>query len=185
MMDNFKKDIDIQMSTCIEVFKNQISKIKTGRVSVSLLDGIFVEYYGRKTPIQELSNIIVENSHTLKLSIFDHVVTKMIEKAISLSHLELNPIVRGNDIRIIIPPLTEEKRKAIFKIIRKKAEETRISIRNIRRNANDVLKKNIKDKIINKDLERCMNNEIQILTDCYIKKINDMLLDKEYEIMKV
>ncbi|CAL4320352.1 ribosome recycling factor [Buchnera aphidicola] len=184
MIDSFKNDIDIRMMRCLEIFKSKIHKIRTGRISPSILDGLHIEYYEKKTLLNQLANIIMETSNTLKISVFDHSVVNLIEKAILNSHLEVNPIVVGNNIKIIFPPLTEERRKKLFKIVRSEAEAVRICIRNVRRDANDFLKKNIKKKIISKDIEYFLQNEVQILTDSYIRKIDHLLLQKESEIMK-
>lgn len=184
MINKFKKNIDIRMNKCLDMLNIKMNKIRTGRVSVKLLDGIFIEYYGSKISLQEVAKIIVETSNTLKISVFDHQIVNKIEKAIINSHLEINPIVIGNHIRIIIPPLTEERRKKLSKMIRFEAEKSRVCIRNIRREANDILKSNIKNKIMNKDLEYLSQNEIQKLTDFYVGKIDSLLLKKESEIMK-
>ncbi|MCW5197262.1 ribosome recycling factor [Buchnera aphidicola] len=185
MMDNFKKDVENQMYKCVKNFKKKICGLHLGKVSPSLIEGICIEYYGSITPIKQLANITVENSCTLKLSIFDHTLTKIVEKAIIQSNLGLNPIVHGNYIRIVMPYVTEEKRKKIFIFIKQQAENNRVAIRNIRRCANETLKKYVQDKIIDKDLERIVHNEIQKLTNFYINKVNIILSNKELEVMKV
>lgn len=174
-----------KMESCFQTFKDNINNIQTGRASPKLLNNIYIEYFGSKTQLNQLSNITVENACTLKINIFDISIISLIQKAILNSKLDLNPIIRGKDILIPIPGLTEERRKKLVKIIRNDAENSRISIRNIRRDANDQIKKYLKKKIINEDDEYCSHNKIQLITNEYIKKIDSILLQKELEIMKV
>ncbi|WP_425619785.1 ribosome recycling factor [Buchnera aphidicola] len=173
-----------KMKICVETFKNSINNIQTGRASPALLNNVYIEYFGVKTSLYQLSNITVENSHTLKINIFDISITPLIKKAILNSNLDLNPISRGKDILIIIPTLTEERRKKLVKIIRNDAENSRISIRNIRRDANDQIKKHLKNKIISEDDEYVAQTKIQNMTNDYIKQIDSILLKKEMELMQ-
>ncbi|AEO08038.1 ribosome recycling factor [Buchnera aphidicola] len=174
-----------RMTGCIETFKNNINNIKTGRASPKLLNNIYIEYFGAKTSLCQLSNITVENSNTLKINIFDSSITSLIKKAILNSNLDLNPIVHGKDILILIPALTEERRKKLVKVIRSDAENSRISIRNIRRDSNDIIKKHLKNKIISKDDEHIAQINIQKMTNEYVKKIDSILLKKEMELMQI
>jgi len=174
-----------KMKLCLQIFQNNINNIQTGRASPHLLNNIYIEYFGTKTHLNQLSNITVENSHTLKINIFDISITSLIQKAILNSKLDLNPIIRGKDILIPIPVLTEERRKKLVKVIRNEAENSRISIRNIRRDANDKIKKYLKKKIINEDDEHTSQSKIQMITNEYIKQIDSILLKKELELMKL
>jgi len=173
-----------QMETCIQTFQNNINNIKTGRASPTLLHNIYIEYFGSKTSLRQVSNIIVEDTHTLKINVFDDSITSLIRKAILNSDLDLNPILQGKDILIPIPVLTEERRKKLIKVIRNDAENSRIKIRNIRRDSNDKIKRLFKNKMISEDNEHISQTKIQIMTDEYIKKIDSILSKKEIELMK-
>ncbi|QCI27160.1 ribosome recycling factor [Buchnera aphidicola] len=179
------KNIKLRMEKCIEKFNININNIRVGRISTKLLDKIKIEYYGVKKKIKELSNITIENSNTLKITVFDKNIIREIEKKIFHSNLGVTPIVNNNFIKIIVPPITEERRKKIVKDIQIESEYTRINIRNIRRDANNFLKKSVKNKTINIDIEYNIQNEIQNLTNYYINKINSLLSKKELEIMKI
>nr|WP_247605267.1 ribosome recycling factor [Providencia rettgeri] len=172
------------MEKSLEAFKNQISKVRTGRASPSLLDGISVEYYGSATPLRQLANVTVEDSRTLAISVFDRSMSPAIEKAIMASDLGLNPSSAGTVIRVPLPPLTEERRKDLIKVVRGEAEQGRIAVRNVRRDANDKVKALLKDKEISEDDERRSQDDIQKLTDSYIKKVDEALAQKEAELME-
>ena len=159
--------------------QNQISKIRTGRASPSILDGIMVEYYGAATPLRQLANVTVEDSRTLKINVFDRSLSQAVEKAIMSSDLGLNPSSAGSDIRVPLPPLTEERRKDLIKIVRGEAEQGRVAVRNVRRDANDKVKALLKDKEISEDEERRSQDEIQKMTDAYIKLVDAALAEKK------
>ncbi|NUU66031.1 ribosome recycling factor [Enterobacteriaceae bacterium BIT-l23] len=184
MISDIRKDADVRMDKCVEAFKNQISKIRTGRASPSLLDGIMVEYYGAPTPLRQLASVTVEDTRTLKVNVFDRSISAAVEKAIMTSDLGLNPSSAGSDIRVPLPPLTEERRKDLIKVVRGDAEDARVSVRNVRRNANDKVKALLKDKEISEDDERRSQDDVQKLTDAAIKKIDAALADKEKELME-
>ena len=167
------------MEKCVEAFKNNIGKVRTGRASPALLDGIVVEYYGTPTPLRQLANVTVEDSRTLKINVFDRSLGPAVEKAIMSSDLGLNPSSAGTDIRVPLPPLTEERRKDLIKVVRGEAEQGRVSVRNVRRDANDKVKALLKDKAIGEDEERRAQDEIQKMTDAYIKKIDAALAEKK------
>ena len=169
VISDIKKDADTRMEKCVEAFKNTISKVRTGRASPSLLDGIVVEYYGTPTPLRQLASVTVEDSRTLKINVFDRTLSAAVEKAIMKSDLGLNPSSAGSDIRVPLPALTEERRKDLIKIVRGEAEQGRVSVRNVRRDANDKIKALLKDKEISEDDERRAQDEIQKMTDAYIK----------------
>lgn len=184
MIIKIKKDAQERMEKSIEALKIQINKIRTGRASPSLLNGIMVKYYGTKTPLLQLANIITEDSRTLSITVFDSTLIQAVEKAIISSDLGINPSSSGNIIKVPLPPLTEERRNNLIKIIRNDVEQGRVSIRNIRRDANDKIKVLLKDKKINEDNERRTQDEIQKLTDNSIKKIDNILEQKEKELME-
>ncbi|MFP3013495.1 MAG: ribosome recycling factor [Arsenophonus sp. NC-QC1-MAG3] len=184
MINKIKKDAQERMWKSVESFKNQINKIRTGRASPSLLDGIMVKCYGSATPLRQLANITTEDSCTLAITVFDRTLAPAVEKAIIASDLGLNPSSAGTIIRLSLPPLTEERRKNLIKVIRNDAEQGRVSVRNRRRDANDKIKILLKDKKISDDLERRAQDEIQKLTDNYIMKIDESLEEKEKELME-
>ncbi|MGL6021198.1 MAG: ribosome recycling factor [Gibbsiella quercinecans] len=183
MINDIRKDAQARMEKSVEAFKNQISKIRTGRASPSILDGIMVEYYGVATPLRQLANVTVEDSRTLKINVFDRSLSQAVEKAIMTSDLGLNPSSAGSDIRVPLPPLTEERRKDLIKVVRGEAEQGRVAVRNVRRDANDKVKALLKDKEISEDEERRSQDDIQKLTDVYIKQVDAALADKEKELM--
>jgi ribosome recycling factor len=184
VINEIQKDAQDRMEKSLEAFKNQISKVRTGRASPSLLDGINVEYYGSATPLRQLANVTVEDSRTLAISVFDRSMSPAIEKAIMASDLGLNPSSAGTVIRVPLPPLTEERRKDLIKVVRGEAEQGRIAVRNVRRDANDKVKALLKDKEISEDDERRSQDDIQKLTDNYIKKVDESLAQKEAELME-
>ena len=184
MINEIQKDAQDRMEKSLEAFKSQISKVRTGRASPSLLDGITVEYYGSATPLRQLANVTVEDSRTLAISVFDRSMSPAIEKAIMASDLGLNPSSAGTVIRVPLPPLTEERRKDVIKVVRGDAEQGRIAVRNVRRDANDKVKALLKDKEISEDDERRSQDDIQKLTDSYIKKVDEALAQKEAELME-
>nr|WP_306452890.1 ribosome recycling factor [Gilliamella apicola] len=184
MLNEIQKEAQTRMEKSIDAFQNHISKVRTGRASPSLLDGIMVEYYGSPTPLRQLANIVAEDARTLAITVFDKSLTPLIEKAILTSDLGLNPASAGTVIRVPLPPLTEERRRDLTKIVRNEAEQGRVSIRNIRRDANDQIKTLLKDKEISEDDERKAQDLIQKATDTAIKKLDTVLADKEKELME-
>ena len=184
MINDIKKDAETRMDKCVEAFKNTISKVRTGRASPSLLDGIVVEYYGTPTPLRQLASVTVEDSRTLKINVFDRSMGPAVEKAIMASDLGLNPNSAGSDIRVPLPALTEERRKDLIKIVRGEAEQGRVSVRNVRRDANDKIKALLKDKEISEADERRTQEEIQKMTDARIKNVDAALAEKEKELME-
>ena len=185
MINEIRKDAEIRMEKCVDAFKNHISKVRTGHASPSLLDGIQIEYYGTLTPLRQLANIIAEDSRTLAITVFDRALAPAVEKAIMASDLGLNPSSAGTVIRVPLPPLTEERRRDLIKVVRAEAEQGRVSVRNVRRDANDKVKALLKDKTIGKDEDRRSQDEIQKLTDAWIKKLDSALAEKEAELMEI
>ncbi|ENR6544770.1 TPA: ribosome recycling factor [Vibrio cholerae] len=185
MINEIKKDAQERMEKSVEALKNGLSKIRTGRAHPSLLMGISVDYYGAPTPLNQVANVIAEDARTLAITVFDRELTQKVEKAILMSDLGLNPMSAGTIIRVPLPPLTEERRRDLVKIVRGEAEGGRVAVRNIRRDANNDLKALLKDKEISEDDERRAQEEIQKLTDAAVKKIDDVLAAKEKELMEV
>lgn len=183
MLNEIQKDAQNRMEKSLEAFQNHITKIRTGRASPSLLDGIMVEYYGSATPLRQLANIVAEDSRTLAITVFDKSITPAVEKAIMASDLGLNPASAGTVIRVPLPPLTEERRRDLTKIVRSEAEQGRVSIRNIRRDANEQVKGLLKDKQISEDDERKTQDIVQKITDNMIRKLDVILAEKEKELM--
>ncbi len=180
-----KKKAKEKMEKAIEVFKKDLGSIRTGRASTSLLDSISVDYYGTQTPLNQVASLSVPEPRVIVIQPWEQALIPVIEKAILQSDLGLNPSNDGKVIRIAIPPLTEERRKQLVKVVRKRAEEARVAIRNIRRETNEELKKLEKNEHISEDDIKKGLEEIQKLTDTYIKTIDEVLQHKEKEIMEV
>jgi ribosome recycling factor len=185
VINDILQDSKTRMEKSVEALKNQLSKIRTGRAHPSLLDGIQVSYYGVDTPLRQCANVSVEDSRTLMISVFDKSLIQAVEKAILKSDLGLNPASAGTSIRIPLPPLTEERRRDLVKVVRGEAEGARVAVRNIRRDANADLKALQKEKEISEDDERRASEETQKLTDLFVKKIDEVLAAKEKELMEV
>lgn len=185
MIDEIELDASERMEKSVSALKSQLSKIRTGRAHPSLLDSIMVSYYGVDTPLKQVANIIAEDSRTLALSVFDKSAIQAVEKAIMQSDLGLNPMSAGAAIRIPLPPLTEERRKDLIKVVRNEAEQGRVAIRNIRRDANSDIKELLKEKEISEDESRAGEENVQTLTNSFIKKVDEILTDKEKELMEV
>lgn len=179
------KDTELRMGKCVQMLKKNINKIRTGRASSNLLDAIQVSCYGSMTPLRNLANIVAEDSCTLAITVFDNSLISKIENSILTSDLGLAPYSVGSVIRVSLPPLTEERRRDLIKIVRVEAEQVRISLRNVRRYANDKFKVLLKDKVINKDEDRRSQEDIQKLTDYWINKIDIILSEKEAELMQL
>lgn len=184
MIDEIRKDAEVRMDKCVEAFKTQIGKIRTGRATPSLLDGIMVPYYGAPTPLRQLANVVTEDSRTLAITVFDRTLGPAVEKAIMSSDLGLNPSSAGTVIRVPLPALTEERRKDLIKVVRAEAEGARVAVRNVRRDANDKVKALLKDKEISEDDDHRSQDDVQKLTDAAIKKVDAALADKETELMQ-
>lgn len=179
------KEAERKMNAVIDATKREFATIRTGRATPSLLDRISVEYYGTETPLNQLANISVPEPRMLMVQPWDKSAVKAIEKAILASDLGLTPNSDGNVIRIAIPPLTEERRKELVKIVRKEAEEKRVAVRNVRRDANEEVKALEKSGEISEDESRRAQDDIQELTNKYISKIDELLAAKETEILEV
>lgn len=184
-MNEIIKDAKIRMDKSIESFRHEISKIRTGKATTALLDGIKVNYYGTSTPLNQMANVSVMDSHTLSITPWDKSIINDIDKAILTADLGLNPVNDGTNIKVPIPPLNEERRKELVKLVKKFGEEAKIAVRNVRRDANDHLKKAEKDKELSEDLRHDAESDVQKYTDEHIKRIDEIIKHKEEEIMEV
>ncbi len=173
------------MNKALEALDGRLCKIRTGRAQPALLDGIMVDYYGSPTPLRQVAQVNVEDARTLKLSVFDRNAIKAVEKAIQQSELGLNPVVAGVEIRVPLPPLTEERRKELVKVVKAEVEQTKVEIRNIRRDANAEIKDLQKNKEISEDEQRSGEEKIQKATDASIMKSDDLLAAKQKELMEI
>lgn len=185
MINEIKADAEARMSKSIEALGNNFNKIRTGRAHPSLLDGITVSYYGAATPLNQLASISVLDARTLSVNPFDKQATPDIEKAIMKSDLGLNPVTTGDLMRIPMPPLTEETRKGYIKQARGEAENARVSIRNVRRDALGEVKALLKEKEIGEDDDRRAQDEIQKITDKFVAQVDSTLSDKEKDLMEI
>ncbi len=185
MLKEVTKDAKSRMESAIEDVRRKLGTVRTGRASVSLLDNITVEYYGTQTPLNQVANVSAPEPQLLTVQPWDPSILNAIEKAIQASDLGINPSNDGRIIRIPIPPLTQDRRKQLAKVVRDIAEEHRTAVRNVRRDSNERMKKLLKDKKITEDQEHDGLDEIQKLTDSYIEKINELVKAKENEIMTV
>ena len=184
-MHQLIKDAKGRMDKTIEALRSELAKIRTGKATTVLLDSIKVDYYGNMVPLNQVGNVSVLDAHTLAITPWEKQMVQIIDKAILEANLGLNPISDGTNLKIPIPPLNEERRKELVKLVRKFGEESRVAIRNVRRDANEHLKKEQKDKKITEDQLRDAEIETQKLTDEHIKLIDDTLKHKEKEIMEV
>tara|TARA_R110002126_G_scaffold33382_31_gene104584 strand:+ start:3121 stop:3678 length:558 start_codon:yes stop_codon:yes gene_type:complete len=185
VINDIIKDSKVRMEKSVDALKSQLNKVRTGRAHPSLLDGIQVSYYGADTPLRQMAIVSIEDARTLSISVFDKSLVQAVEKAIMASDLGLNPMSAGTSIRVPLPALTEERRRDLVKVVRAEAEGGRVAVRNIRRDANAELKALLKDKAISEDDERRAADEVQKVTDTYVKKIDEVLADKEKELMEV
>ncbi len=184
-MQQTLKDSETRMQKSIDAFKHETSKLRTGRAHPSLLESIRVDYYNNETPLSQIANITVGDPRTLVITPWEKRMIPTIEKAIMASGLGLNPTTTGDIIRVPLPALTEERRKDLIKVVRNEAENARVSIRNARRDANNVLKEALKNKEIAEDEERRQAEAIQKLTDKFIAEVDHLLAAKETDLMAI
>jgi ribosome recycling factor len=185
VLDEIKKDAGDRMAKSVASLRQELTKIRTGRAHTSLLDHLTVEYYGSQVPLNQVSNVGVEDSRTLTVTPWEKDMVAVIEKAIMGSDLGLNPMSAGTVIRVPLPPLTEERRKDMIRVVRHEAEGGRIAIRNIRRDAIHDVKELMKEKMIGEDDEHRAEDEIQAITDKHIAQVDQVLAEKESELMEV
>ena len=184
MLEDIKKDANGRMSKSVASLQSELTKIRTGRAHTSLLDHITVEYYGSPVPLNHVSNVNVEDSRTLTVTPWEKDMVQPIERAILNSDLGLNPASAGTVIRVPLPPLTEERRKDMIRLVRQEAEGGRVAVRNIRRDAISDVKDLLKEKMIGEDDEHRAHDEIQAITDRNIATIDEMLAEKESDLME-
>lgn len=185
MIDDIHKDAEARMGKSIESLQQAFARIRTGRASPNLLDDIRVDYYGTETPLNQVANINVEDGRSLLISPWEKKMVPVIEKAILKSQLGLTPNTTGDLIRLPMPPLTEESRKGLTKQARAEAENARISVRNVRRDANSMIKELLKEKEISEDEERKAEDAIQKLTDRFVGRVDELLGEKEADLMEI
>ena len=185
MLEEIKKDAGSRMAKSVASLKQELTKLRTGRAHTSLLDHITVEYYGSEVPLNQVSNVGVEDSRTLTVTPWEKDMVAVIEKAIMNSNLGLNPASAGTVIRVPLPALTEERRKDMIKVVRHEAEGGRVAIRNIRRDALGDIKDLLKEKMIGEDDEHRAHDEIQAITDKYVAEIDQVLANKEADLLEI
>jgi ribosome recycling factor len=185
MIDDVKKDAAERMSKSVEALGHELAKIRTGRAHPSLLDHITVSYYGSEMPIRQVANVTAEDARTLAVTPWEKGMVQVVEKAILQSDLGLNPSTAGTVIRVPLPPLTEERRRDLIRVARHEAEQARVAVRNIRRDANGELKELVKEKLISEDEERRGQELVQKLTDQYVKEVDAVLAEKEQDLMSI
>ena len=179
------KDAEERMKKVLATLDKEFSRLRTGRASSSLLDGLRVDYYGTMTQLDQLASVATPDSRSITIQPWDRKAFSEIEKAIMKSDLGLTPVNDGKVIRINIPPLTEERRKDLVKVAKKNTEEAKVAVRNVRRDANEALKKKKSDKVISEDDQRKGQEDVQKLTDSYIAKTDEAFSKKEKEIMEI
>lgn len=179
------KDAKQRMDKSVEAFRNEIATIRTGKATTALLDSIRVDFYGTPSPLKQVGNVSVLDVHTLAITPWDKTMVPIIEKAILTADLGLNPLSDGTNLKIPIPPLTEERRKEMVKVVKKLGEEAKVAIRNVRRDANEHLKKQEKEKQISEDELKNLEKDTQKLTDEHIVMIDENIKHKEKDIMEV
>ncbi len=185
MLDDIKKDAAERMQKCVGAFRNELKRLRTGRAHPSLLDHVRVEYYGNEVPLSQAANIALEDARTITVTPWEKTMVQAIEKAIMKSDLGLMPNTAGTVIRVPMPPLTEERRRDLTKVVRHEAENSRVAVRNVRRDVMSDLKDMVKEKLVSQDDDRRAQDEIQKLTDKYVAEIDQVLAEKEKELMQI
>ena len=185
MIDDIKLDAKERMQKSIDALISELSKLRTGRANARLLDHVTVEYYGNQVPINQAATVAVEDARTIAITPWENQLVPVIEKAILSSDLGLNPTTSGNVIRVILPPLTEERRKDLVRVVKNEAEKGRVAIRNIRRDANSDFKELLKEKEISEDEDRHAQDEIQKITNQFIQDVEKIVEKKEKDLMEV
>lgn len=185
MLEDVRKTAEQKMQKSVEALKTDLAKVRTGRAHTGLLDHVMVEYYGSMVAVNQVANVNLGDARTLNVQPYEKSMISKVEKAIRDSDLGLNPATNGDLIRVPMPMLTEERRKEMTKIVRTEGENAKVALRNVRRDANDALKRLTKDKEISEDDERRMQDEVQKLTDKYVAEVDKLLQVKEAELMAV
>lgn len=184
-MEQIIKDAKSRMDKSIEALRLELAKVRSGKATTALLDGIKVNYYGNMTPLNQVGNLTVLDVHSLSFTPWDKTMVQVADKAIREANIGFNPVSDGTNLKIPIPPLNEERRKELVKLIKKFGEDTKVAVRNVRRDANEHLKREQKDKKITEDELKEAENKTQKMTDDHIKLVDDILKHKEKEIMEV
>ncbi len=185
MINDILKDAEVRMGKSIEALKSELTKIRTGRAHPSLLDHVTVDYYGSEVPLSQVANIAVEDARTLTLSPWEKSMVSVVEKAIMTSDLGLNPATSGTVIRVPMPPLTEERRRDLIKVVKHEGEQCKVAIRNIRRDANSDFKSLLKDKEVSEDEARKAEDDVQKLTDRFVAEVDKLLETKEKDLLEI
>ncbi|WP_303784855.1 ribosome recycling factor [Azovibrio restrictus] len=185
MIAELKKATEGKMQKSIEALKADLAKVRTGRAHTGLLDHVQVEYYGSMVPINQVANVTLVDARTLGVQVWEKPMAAKVEKAIRESDLGLNPSAQGELIRVPMPPLTEERRRDLTKVVKSEGENAKVAIRNLRRDANNTLKDAVKNKEISEDDERRAQDDIQKLTDKYVAEVDKLLAQKESELMAI
>jgi ribosome recycling factor len=185
MIADVKKDAQVRMQKCVESLHAAFVKVRTGRANPALLEQVRVDYYGNEVPLSQAATVTVEDVRTLSVTPWDKGLVGPIEKAILASDLGLNPNTAGTVIRIVLPPLTEERRRDLIKIIKSEAEQARVAVRSVRRDANQQIKELAKEKLINSDDEKRGEQEVQKLTDQFVAKVEEAVAAKERELLAI
>ena len=180
-----KKSADQRMQKSIETLKADLAKVRTGRAHTGILDHVMVDYYGNPTSLSQVANVTLVDARTIGVQPWEKKMVAVIEKAIRESDLGLNPSTQGDLIRVPTPPLTEERRKEMVKLVKSEGEDAKIAVRNIRRDANEALKKLLKDKACSEDDERRAQDEVQKLTDKFVLEVDKLVAEKEKEVLTV
>lgn len=185
MIEDIKKDARVRMHKSVENLKTELGKVRSGRAHPSLLDHVHVEYYGQEVPLSQVASINASDPRTLTLQPWEKAMVPVIEKALMTSDLGLNPATSGQVIRVPLPPLTEERRRELVKVVRHEAENAKVAVRNIRRDANHHVKELLKAKEVSEDSARRAEDDMQKLTDSAIADIDDLLKQKEQDLMSL
>jgi len=185
MLADIQKDARNRMTKSLDSLRHELAKIRTGRAHPSLLEHVHVDYYGSEVPIGQAASVTVEDDRTLSVTPWDKNMVSVIEKAILTSDLGLNPSTAGQVIRIPLPPLTEERRRDLGRVVHQEGENAKIAIRNIRRDANHHIKELLKEKEISEDEERKAEHDIQAVTDVAVKKVDEIVAEKEKELLEI
>lgn len=185
MLEDVKKDAVERMQKCVVAFRNELKRLRTGRAHPSLLEHIRVEYYGNEVPLNQVANVALEDARTITVTPWEKTMVQVIEKAIMKSDLGLMPNTAGTVIRVPMPPLTEERRRDLAKVVRHEAENARVAVRNVRRDVNNEIKDMLKEKLLSQDDERRAQDEVQKLTDKHVADIEQVLAEKEKELMQI
>jgi ribosome recycling factor len=185
MIDDIKKDSSVRMQKALDALKSAFTRLRTGRANAGILEHIKVDYYGSEVPLSQVASVVVDDARTISITPWEKNLVNGIEKAILASDLGLTPNTAGTVIRIILPPLTEERRRDLAKVVRQESEGARVAIRNVRRDANQEIKELLKEKLISSDDEKRGEQDIQKITDAFVAKVEEAAAAKEREILAI